>query len=588
MTLIDSALEYIKLGFKVFPVKPDKTPLTPHGLKDATQTQLGVREYWGKWPNAGIGLVTDGLVVLDFDVKNGGIESKTKIENDHGTLPRTRLHKTGGGGWHYIYRNPNGTIIRNTVAFAGYPGVDIRANGGYIVAPPSPHLSGNNYELIDDCEITPAPPWVVEIYKQKPESKIAKPGEDATPIPDGQRNFTLARLAGSMRRNGMPEVAILAALKEVNNLQCQPPLPEDEVITISKSISRYAPQPITTNDQDSYIDEAVARSSNVINVTCKSNTNVTPLSQSQCYKNVTESVTKGVTEAETLQKSCNALADRVLDWVKQTTSWWDTTDLDKDLGISTAKDKGNRRIILYRLREQGIIEPHQKINKQYRFINTKITNLSFKTATNDGTMNFLWPMGIEKYCNLYPGNMAVIAGSPNAGKTALLLNVIKLNQDKFPIYYFCSEMGAVEIRSRLDKFPDMKTEDWKFEAIERASDFADVVRPDCINIIDYLEMTTDLYAVNTHLTGISHRIGTGLAIVAVQKKVGAVYGRGQEFGLEKPKIYLSLDRNKLKIIKGKSWVQPNVDPHGLERSFKIVGGCEFVPSGNWKRPEDEY
>jgi len=88
--VIQAALSYVAQGFKIFPVKPDKKPLTPHGLKDATQTQSGVREYWTRWPDAGIALVTDGLMVLDFDAKNRGLESKVDMETKYGSLPRTR------------------------------------------------------------------------------------------------------------------------------------------------------------------------------------------------------------------------------------------------------------------------------------------------------------------------------------------------------------------------------------------------------------------------------------------------------------------------------------------------------------------
>ena len=99
--MLEAALDYIAQGFRVFPVGPDKKPLTRHGLKDATQLQIGVRELWGKCPNAGIGLVTDGLIVLDFDAQNGGLESKAIIEAQYGPLPRTRTHRTGGGGEHW-------------------------------------------------------------------------------------------------------------------------------------------------------------------------------------------------------------------------------------------------------------------------------------------------------------------------------------------------------------------------------------------------------------------------------------------------------------------------------------------------------
>jgi hypothetical protein len=80
----------------------------------------------------------------------------------------------------------------------------------------------------------------------------------------------------------------------------------------------------------------------------------------------------------------------------------------------------------------------------------------------------------------------------------------------------------------------------------------------------------------------SHKVGTGLAIVALQKKVGAALGRGAEFSLEKPRLYLSMDRGKLSIVKGKSWANPKVDPNGLSVGFKITGGCQFEITRTWE------
>src|SRR4030042_1007732 len=228
---LETAFSYISQGFKVFPVKIDKKPLTAHGLKDATQTQAGLREFWTRWPDAGIALVTEGLIVLDFDAKNGGLESKSMMEANYGRLLRTRTHRTGGGGEHWIYRNTDGTDIRNTVAFAGYQGVDLRANGGDIGGPPSLHQSGRKYEVIDDTDITPTPVWLLELAIKKT-TKPKKISPESQPIPEGQRNSTLTSLAGTMRRRGMTQEVIEAALLEVNRQQCSPPLSDSEVTKI--------------------------------------------------------------------------------------------------------------------------------------------------------------------------------------------------------------------------------------------------------------------------------------------------------------------------------------------------------------------
>jgi len=112
-TMMDYTLEYVSEGFKIFPIiSGAKIPITKNGFKDATETQLGVKEYWGKWPDANIGLSTQGLVVIDFDVKNNGLQSKSQLIARYGEFPLTRVHKTGGGGEHWLYRAPEGLDIR--------------------------------------------------------------------------------------------------------------------------------------------------------------------------------------------------------------------------------------------------------------------------------------------------------------------------------------------------------------------------------------------------------------------------------------------------------------------------------------------
>ena len=240
-----------------------------------------------------------------------------------------------------------------------------------------------------------------------------------------------------------------------------------------------------------------------------------------------------------------------------------------------------RKQLLFQLRKGGKLRAHQTVNKRFRKVDTEIIGLDYKKQQNAKVLDLRWPLDIEDLVNIYPGNLVVVAGSPNSGKTALLLNVMRLNQERMPIYYFCSEMGVQELQGRLELF-DTPLQDWTFEAIERSTNFADVIVPDCINIIDFMELTEDVYKVNTYLTELTHVIGNGVVIVAVQKKIGALMGRGQEFSLEKPRLYLSLDEGKIKIAKGKHWAQKNYNPSGLERFFSIEGGAYFIPSTGWQ------
>lgn len=256
-TMLEAALAYVSQGFAVFPVQPNKKPLTEHGLKDATQDVSVITAWWQKWPNAGIAIPTQGLVVLDCDLTHDGLKSKGTLEDKHGTLPSTRTHRTGGGGLHLLFRNPNGSDVRNTVALAGYPGLDIRANGGYIVVPPSYHQSGNRYEVLDACEIAFAPGWLVTLTKAQMPAPLPN-GSVEQPIPEGQRNQRLFKVASAMRRQGLSQEAIEAALLEVNQRQCQPPLPDNDVAVIAKSGARYKPEdtPLASTGPSKYLPDS--------------------------------------------------------------------------------------------------------------------------------------------------------------------------------------------------------------------------------------------------------------------------------------------------------------------------------------------
>lgn len=287
----------------------------------------------------------------------------------------------------------------------------------------------------------------------------------------------------------------------------------------------------------------------------------------------------GTATPDTIEKTGQegeSLAQRILAWVEKTTGWWSNAELDNELGIRTTADKDNRKHILSRLTDKGIIENHPTQNRLHRYINIKVEALDFKSSRGKKSLTLKWPFGLENYVDIYPGSLAVIAGSPNSGKTAFLLNFIFLNQDNYPFFYFCSEMGSEELASRLEKFDDIALDAWKFEAKNRSSDFADVIRPDCINIIDYMELTTDLFMVNNYLTTIQHKLGSGIAIVALQKKIGAYLGRGSEFSMEKPKLYLSMDEGKLRIVKAKIWHNKEVNPNGMIAKFRIENGCDFI------------
>lgn len=252
-----AALTYARRGWHVFPIhtpadgacscrKPDckdigKHPRTMNGWKDATTKEEQIRKWWGMWPDANVGIACgpSGLVVVDVDPRHGGDESLRDLTSRHGEeCLDTVSALTGGGGGHYLYQAPGGRSIRNAAGI--FPGIDLRGDGGYIVAPPSLHESGGHYaweRTANEADLLEFPEAIFRA--ERPAARTAQPIGDV--IPTGQRDTVLTSLAGTMRRRGMSEAAILAALQEENAARCDPPLPAGDLKRIARSVARYDP-----------------------------------------------------------------------------------------------------------------------------------------------------------------------------------------------------------------------------------------------------------------------------------------------------------------------------------------------------------
>ena len=260
MNALPFALKYIERGWPVFPLQPrSKEPFGmalvsnangEGGLKVATTDPDAARQWWSRWPNANIAIVTgrqSGIVALDVDGRHGGDESLLYLISEHGRLPDTPESLTGSGGRHILFAYPEGIDIRNSAGRLG-PGLDIRAEGGYIVAPPSIHPNGKAYEW--EATLRPSavhmadmPAWMIDMLSEGVSVGVVRQASAQIDdkIPSGQRDQTLASLAGSMRRRGMGQDEIYAALQVTNNNRCDPPLPDRDVDRIAKSVSRYDP-----------------------------------------------------------------------------------------------------------------------------------------------------------------------------------------------------------------------------------------------------------------------------------------------------------------------------------------------------------
>lgn len=242
---LDAALAYARRGWSVIPVAAKgKQPLVrwlPY--QDHTADEAEIRSWFRRWPAANVGIVTgavSGLAVLDIDPKHGGADSLAHLEQRHGALPPTLEVATGGGGRHLYFRHPGGTL-HNKVGLA--PGVDLRGDGGLVVAPPSIHPSGRPYLWQDDrTDLANMPDWLLRLA-------AGAPGGTGHPltywrhlvrggVEEGERNATIASFAGHLLWHGVDSTVVLELLLCWNAVRCRPPLSDDEVASVVASITR--------------------------------------------------------------------------------------------------------------------------------------------------------------------------------------------------------------------------------------------------------------------------------------------------------------------------------------------------------------
>ena len=157
--MLTEALDYTHRGWAIFPCRAgEKRPATRNGFKAATIGREAIEKWWTRQPDYNVGLATgepSGLVAVDVDPRHGGDRTLAALVDEHGDLPETPTVETGGDGLHYLFAHPGG-IVRSRSNALGR-GVDVKADGAYIVAPPSRHPSGKLYRWIVSPDHTPAP-----------------------------------------------------------------------------------------------------------------------------------------------------------------------------------------------------------------------------------------------------------------------------------------------------------------------------------------------------------------------------------------------------------------------------------------------
>jgi len=407
------------------------------------------------------------------------------------------------------------------------PGLDIRNDGGYIICPPSPGLNGTRYQWLPGLvlgEVQPAEmPPALLSYLTKHNAQQETPERNIS-FKKGTRDEDLFHIALGMAKGGMAREEVEKATIQFAQ-SCNPQLSKQYALTKVKSAF------------------------------------------------------------ERLQSKERNLTQEVRDWIESTEGEFLTREVFEILDISRDQ-KQKVSIILTRLISEGLIERTGRKTGCFRRIERELAKMDIFNA-NTETVDIKLPFGIENLVNLMPGNIAVITGSKDAGKTSLLLNIIKDNIDKFKIHYFNSEMGEGELRRRLQLFKDFPYENWRAANFyERDQDFHDVIVPGKgnINIVDYLEVYEDFWIARKWIAQIWRKLKGAIAIIGIQKPYGRDFALGGAGTIEKARLYLALESGNLKIVSAKNW-KGSENPKGKTLKYKIVSGCKLIQVDDWSALE---
>ena len=554
----DRALMYrIKYGYSVVPMGYFKSNGEDKGKKRPLikswkpyQTELPsieqITEWWTEWPNAMIGVITgklSGICTIDVDDEEG-FKAMEDILPDSLLIP---TYNTPSGGCQMVFKMPDFDL---RLAVRNVPGCDLRAEGGIAIFPPSKNSSGEYKWLpelsIEENEIPCLPSGYINIissnsniysnnkyniYKEvvtTNDNIVTDVTSSDISFKSGSRNDSLFSVAYALAKGGMERNNVLYVVDNIAK-NATPPLNDREIITII----------------DSAFSRHTGRTRNI--------------------------------------------HQELLAWIQVTTGNFHVTSSYNECQIVTKTEKAAARKAFSRFVSDGILERIGQKDGFYCLKQTFAEDIDFMNADTT-PFDVKWPLDVHDLVEVYRKSIVIVAGETNAGKTAYCLNIAKKNRDKHNILYLLSEGDPAELKIRLSKFNE-PLENWsnvKFRQI-RGGKLSKLIDPNGFNIIDYLEMHKDFFEVSGVIDDIYQKLDKGIAVIAIQKPKGrdeAVGGRGT---LDKARLYLSIEPNKIKIVKGKIWKYDTINPNNMFCTWNLGGGCYFKRTmEGWKKEEKKY
>jgi hypothetical protein len=548
--MLQQALEYCRMGMSVVPLKPDKKSYVQwkrYQKEKADEKQI--KEWWYKWPDANSGIITgeiSGIDSIDIDSQ----EAYDAINDFYlETNFISPIYKTPNKGYQIWVKHRNGLSNAADVIPTLVKGLDLRTDGGYTVAPHSKcdyekhgrHIVGSHQWLdklsVRHVKISDWPSMLYDTIIQSCGNRGTRGNGgnvESTPnspwidrfknaIGEGVRDETLFHISNYLVKGGMPKSEAEQFLKLINSTTFNPPLSESEISIKLKSA----------------FDRDESR-----------------------VKNVLSDLREYVMGA---------------DGIFSSQEFFKATQLQQTIRIQKTVSQGFSRLV-----DEGVIERYGGKNGLFRKVENECDVIDFINCDLK-TSSVSLPLGLDELVEVYPGNIIMLAGVSNMGKTAFMIDMIYRNMKKMDVWYFNSEMDGPELKKRLTDFRAVESlRDWKFNSRGMVENMEDVIARGHgkLNIIDYLELDQDHYKISGMIKRIHKKLDGALAVIAIQKKPGNPVGVGGYGTIYKSRLALNIEKGVCEIFKAKNW-KGRRNPNGLRRKFDIIEGWDLAGRGEW-------
>ncbi len=267
-------------------------------------------------------------------------------------------------------------------------------------------------------------------------------------------------------------------------------------------------------------------------------------------------------------------------WVALAAGKFNVRDIWQELGIDSSEGKQHLRVILTRLVKDNVVARLSN-NGDFRCVDHSLVPVEWQSADPNKTLPLVFPFGEHDLCKIFPKSIIIVAGSKNAGKTAYLYNFIALNIGSFIIDLFNSETSPEQMHERFA--PLEIPVPAPFSVYERYDNYADVIHPEHLSVIDYLDLNSEVYLVGAEIDAIFRKLTTGCAIIGLQKPppVKSVYkgvekvlyrdlAYGGGFTAKRAVLYITMDANKLKLLYVKTPRNPKSHPDNMTWTFRVA------------------